>query len=50
MDELRVRIKERLRVYGSAPDGAGANITDLVMVMEDMLEMLGDGKKVGFNA
>ena len=47
MDNLKIRLKERLRVYRDSPQ-VQVTYIDLVHLIEDLLEILEDSKVSGF--
>ena len=47
IDELKIRLDERLRVYGDSPN-ITATYADLVHVVEDMLKIISN-KEIGFS-
>lgn len=46
-EEIKIRLNERLRVYRDSPT-VSVTYVDLAHMIEDILEILGDEKQMGF--
>jgi len=46
-EELKIRLEEQLRIYKDSPT-TQAFYSDIARLIEDLLEILRTGKKIGF--